>query len=221
MSDSKNNLKDKLQSLKAMKEANDIQLDTSDLYADKDEFPSNDSTTNDNYVDYDLSKENFNKIAQQTVDNIVNTYIKSEKLLNSSRLLDLKKYDIIKYARLLLMLDISERNLLMLQSNIDLGDMSKEMFDCINKAQKDLRDNMDTLDKHLAKLEKYWKEYAETYGFQNEEELIASESSGNNSEDNIHILDSSQLIETIHKKVKEQLEKEKENKRKEDEEDDY
>jgi hypothetical protein len=220
MSDSKNNLKDKLQSLKAMKEANDIQLDTSELYVTKDEFPSNDLTTNDNYVDYDLCKENFNKIAQQTVDNIVNNYIKSEKLLNSSRLLDLKKYDIIKYARLLLMLDISERNLLMLQSNIDLGDMSKEMFDCINKAQKDLRDNMDTLDKHLAKLEKYWKEYAETYGFQNEEELIASESSNNNNEDNIHILDSSQLIETIHKKVKEQLEKEKQNKQREEEEED-
>ena len=39
------------------------------------------------------------------------------------------------------------------------GDMMKEMFDSVNKAQQEYRANMTAFDQHIAKCEKYWKEY--------------------------------------------------------------
>jgi uncharacterized membrane protein len=215
--DKQKNLKDKLESLKDINNANHVDLDTSALYADKDDFPVNDVLVGNSnnpdgqgYVDYKLEKENFSLIAEQTVDNIIRTYIKSDKLLNSSRLMDLKQYDIRKYSRLILMTDISERNLLSIQENIDLGDLSKEMFDSINKAQTDLRKNMEELDKHLAKMEKYWGDYASKYGFENEEEKIANEDA-TNADDSNFIIDQTSLIEGIHNRL--HLDKNKKNKK--------
>lgn len=213
--DNKKNLKDKLESLKDINNANHVEIDTSQLYAEKDEFPTGrdniESVEDDErYIDYDQQKENFKNIATQTVDNIIKTYIKNDKLLNSSRLKDLKNYDIVKYSRLLLLADNTERNMLMIQESIDLGDLSKEMFDSVNKTQNELRKNMDELDKHLSKMEDYWKEYASKYGYENEEEKIVNEDTTTKDDSNI-IVDQTSLIENIHKKINEDKKKKAKN----------
>lgn len=216
--DNKKNLKDKLESLKDINNANHVEIDTSQLYAEKDEFPTGrdsiESVEDDErYIDYDQQKENFKNIATQTVDNIIKTYIKNDKLLNSSRLKDLKNYDIVKYSRLLLLADNTERNMLMIQESIDLGDLSKEMFDSVNKTQNELRKNMDELDKHLSKMEDYWKEYASKYGYENEEEKIVNEDTTTKDDSNI-IVDQTSLIENIHKKINDDKNKESDKRKK-------
>lgn len=204
----KNAVKSRLDDLKEMLKSDPVQLDTSDLLANTDAFPTSQQAK---YIDYDEEKKNHKEYAEQAITNIITTYIKSVKLLESPRLKDLKQNDVMKYSRLLLLLQISEANLIRLQESIDGGDMMKEMFDSVNKAQQEYRANMTAFDQHIAKCEKYWKEYADIYGFENEEEKIVQETEEKSETEEKHtIIDMSKLTEIIHQR----FEDEKDNLRK-------
>lgn len=202
------NTKTRLAQLKELLVADNINLNTTNLYADPTQFPDSDNTK---YIDYIAQREKHKNFAQQVITNIINTYIKSEKLLNSPRLLDLKQMDIINYSRLLLITHISEENLITLQESIDGGDMSPTMFESVNKAQQELRKNMEAIEKHLTKCEKYWASYAANFGLTNEEEEIIQSTNTNNDEQLI-IMDMTKLTEIIQDNVKKQHKLEKENK---------
>jgi len=205
-------LKSKLKDLKEQLESDSVQLNTDELYASQDEFPNNNSE--EKYIDYVEENKEHNKFSEQVIDNIVKTYVKNEKLLNSNRLKDLKQQDILDYANILLMISISKSNLIKLQESIDSGDMSKEAFDSVNKAAKELRDNMKMKSDLLSSCEKYWSNYSEKYGFENEEEKIASESTIKDNEKQTKIVDTDKLIETIQKQQEEMRENTKNNKQK-------
>lgn len=190
--------KSRLDSLKQQIAADPIQINTDNLYADPDDFPEG---TNTKYIDYDEEKKNFKDVAEQEINNIVKNYVKNEKLLDSHRLKDLKNRDIRKYASLLLLESISQANLIRLQESIDSGDMSKEAFDSVNKAQKEVRDNMTAIDSHLTRCEDYWENYADEYGLENEEDKIVSETTDTSTETQRIILDPSKLNEMIHSQL--------------------
>lgn len=218
MDDKKNkndNTKSRLKDLKDLMSSDPVQLDTKDLIPDTifSKIDKNDESVNViKYIDYDDVKQNHKEFAEQSITNIITTYIKSEKLLDSPRLKDLKQTDILKYIRLLLMLTISESNLIKLQEFIDCGDMSKEMFDSVNKAQQELRSNMKALDEHLNKCETYWKNYSIQYGFENDEEKIVQESEiDNNTEEKLTIIDMSKLTDIINER-QDEMKKEKDKK---------
>jgi hypothetical protein len=203
--------KSKLANLKELIKSDPVQLNTNDLFPKIGDFPDNSNSIK--YIDYIDEMKNHKEFAEQSVNNIVLTYVKSLSLLDSPRLKDLKQNDILKYSRILLMLSISESNLLRLQESIDGGDMSKEMFDSVNKAQQELRANMKVLDEHLNKCESYWKIYAELYGFENEEEKIVKQTEEKiDDADKRVIVDMSKLTDLIHAK-QEQLKKEEETKK--------
>jgi hypothetical protein len=164
--------KNRLNGLKELLKADPVNLNTGDLLANHADFPASQQAK---YIDYVQEKKNHTDFAKQVITNIIETYVKSKKLLDSPRLKDLKQKDIIKYSRLLLLVQISEENLIKLQESIDGGDMSKEMFDSVNKSQKEMRDNMEAEEKHLDKCEKYWSNYASIYGLENSEEKIVQE----------------------------------------------
>lgn len=199
MGNNKNNkidTKKRLESLKEMIQSDPVKLNTDDLVANPLDFPASQMTK---YIDYDLQKKNHNEFAEQAISNIIQTYVKDSKLLDSPRLKDLKQTDILKYSRLLLLIQISEGNMLKLQEYIDAGDMSKEMFDSVNKAQQEFRNNMTALDAHLNKCEKYWKDYSELYGLESEEDKIVQESEIKTDDtDKRTIIDMSKLTEHIH-----------------------
>lgn len=209
----KNATKSRLNDLKALLDADPIQLNTDDLDASNADFPGSSMIK---FIDYDLEKQNHKEFADQAISNIILTYVKSPKLLDSPRLKDLKKLDVFNYSSLLLTYYISEANLIRVQENIDGGDMSKEMFDSVNKAQQEFRANLSAINTMLEKCEKYWKLYSETYGLENEEEKIIQKSEIK--EDNSvkrTILDMSKLTENIRNIMDNEKEKEKE-KNKED-----
>lgn len=207
----------RLADLKELMKADPVQLDTDNLLPSRNDFPESE---NIKYIDYDQEKKNHHEFANQAIGNIIKTYIKSENLLDSPRLKDLKQNDVLKYSRLLLMLSISESNMIRLQESIDGGDMSKEMFDSINKAQQEVRSNIKAVDEHLNKCENYWKNYSEMFGFENEEEKIVQETSikDNGEDENKRVIvDMSKLTNIIHER-QEQIKKEEEAKKKKEDE---
>jgi len=190
-----NSTQNRLDGLKAMLIADPVQLDTNNILANTADFPAPQQAK---YIDYMKEKKSHMAFSLQVITNIIENYVKSKQLLESPRLKDLKQKDVIKYSRLLLLVQISEDNLIKLQESIDGGDMSKEMFDSVNKAQKEMRDNMDAEEKHLDKCEKYWTAYATMYGFENTEEKIVQESETKDDTVKKHvILDMSKLSEII------------------------
>lgn len=190
-----NSTQNRLEGLKAILIADPLHLDTNNLLANPADFPAPQQTK---YIDYMEEKKSHTEFSLQVITNIIENYVKSKQLLDSPRLKDLKQKDVIKYSRLLLLVQISEDNLIKLQESIDGGDMSKEMFDSVNKAQKEMRDNMEAEEKHLDKCEKYWSAYASLYGFENTEEKIVQESESKDDSVKKHlIIDMSKLSELI------------------------
>ena len=210
--------KNRLRDLKEQLKSDELQLNTEDLYASPDEFPNNDNEDNEKYIDYTEEQKGHTEFATQVINNIVNTYVKSKELLNSNRLKDLKQQDILDYSFILLMINIANKNLILLQESIDTGDMSKEAFDSVQKAAKELRDNMKMKSEHLTKCEKYWDNYSSTYGLGNEEQKIATEVSKENKKNEVKttIINQSDLIETIQKQQEQMKRKLEENKKEDD-----
>jgi len=199
--------KNRLDDLKELLKADPIQLNSDSLLANPVDFPLSQLTK---YIDYVKEKQNHTEFALQVITNIIETYIKSKQLLDSPRLKDLKQKDVIKYSRLLLLVQIAEDNLIKLQESIDGGDMSKDMFDSVNKAQKEMRDNMEAEEKHLDKCEQYWSNYALAYGLENSEEKILQETElKDNPNKKTTIIDMSKLSELIQDKLKTEKEKNK------------
>ena len=197
--------KNRLAGLKELLKADPVQLDTDNILANTGDFPASQQAK---YIDYVEEKKNHTAFALQAISNIIETYVKSKQLLDSPRLKDLKQKDVIKYSRLLLLVQISEDNLIKLQESIDGGDMSKEMFDSVNKSQKEMRDNMDAEEKHLDKCEKYWSNYATIYGLENSEEKIVHEAEAKDDTTvKRTIIDMSKLSEMIQDNLQKEKEK--------------
>jgi len=198
--------KERLDELEAILHSDPHKFDTSSFTADQSDLPT---STDIKYIDYDEKKTNHNRYADQVILNIIKTYVKNPKTLEAPRVKDLQQNDARKYARLLLMEEISEANLIQLQETIDGGDPSKEMFDSVNKAQQELRNNMNATDTLLNKCDTYWKNYAATFGFENEEEKIAAELDTKNVEDKRVIVSQAELTQNIHDIVAAQKERER------------
>lgn len=216
-------MKSRLKDLKEQLKSDDIQLNTEDLYASPDEFPTSPNNDSDEYaekyIDYVAEQKKHTEFATQVINNIVTTYVKSPELLNSNRLRDLKQQDILDYSFILLMINIANKNLIKLQELIDAGDMSKEAFDSVTKAAKELRDNMKLKTEHLTKCEKYWDNYSSTYGLGNEEQKIVTRVADKNKENETKtsIVNPQELIEIIQKQqeqMKQNLKDNKQNKAK-------
>lgn len=156
------------------------------------------------------------EFATQAINSIIQTYIKSDSLLNSPRLKGLKETHIMKYGKLLLMLENTESNLIKLQENIDGGDMSKEMFDNVRNYQIEMRANLKEIDIHLDKCDQYWDNYAEMYGFENQEDKIIQETEKPADTNQKQIIDMSDLTNMIRNQLQEQKNKESEDRKKED-----
>lgn len=212
--------KNRLRDLKEQLNSSELQLNTDELYADKAEFPNNnndegsESGSEYKYIDYTEEQKSHTEFATQVINNIVSTYVNKD-LLNSNRLKDLKQQDILDYSYTLLMINIANKNLIKLQESIDSGDMSKEAFDSVQKAAKELRDNMKMKSEHLSKCEKYWDNYSKNYDLGNEEEKIITEDSENKNKNKpkTQIISQTDLINTINKQKEEMKENLKNNKK--------
>lgn len=186
--------KRRLQSLKEMMAADPVQLDTDKILLNTGDMPL---SQNAKYIDYDEEKKNYKEFADQVVTNIILTYIKSPKLLDSPRLKDLKQKDIVKYSRLLLLVEVAERNMITLQESIDAGDMSSEMFHSVDQAQNRMQMNMAASEKHIKECETYWSNYADQYGIENEETKIVQETEAKPDEKKRMVMDATSIIEAI------------------------
>lgn len=196
--------KSRLENLKELLKADPVQLNTADLLARPIDFPVSQQVK---YIDYTVEKQSHIEFSRQVISNIIETYVKFEL---SPRLKDMKQKDIIKYSKLLLLAQISEENMIKLQESIDDGDMSKDMFDSVNKAQKEMRDNMAAEENHLDKCEKYWCDYAANYGLATTEEKIVQDNEIKDDSEKKHvIIDMSKLAELIQDNLQKEKDKNK------------
>lgn len=191
----KNPTKERLKSLKEMLDSDPIKLDTDNMLLDPNMMPQ---SQNIKVIDYQGEEKIKHRVyAERIITNIVKTYIKSPKLLQSPRLIDLVDLQVIEYARLLLMTDIAERNMITLQEAIDSGDMSTEVFDSNMRAQQTLSSHETKSKKLIADCERYWTTYAEQYGMENEETKIVQETEVKTDEKNRMIMNATDIIERI------------------------
>lgn len=210
-SNEKLDTKARLESLKEMMKSDPINLDTSNMLLNTDSLPS---SQNIKYVDYTEEKKNHTAFATQCVNNIVSTYVRQPEKLGP-RIKDLIQDYIVKYGRLLLLIEVSERNLITLQEGIDSGDMSTDMFMNCEKAQNRVILNMDAADKHIKECEKYWAAYAETHGMEDEETKIIQEADDKNEDIKKHaVVDMVTIIEQIRQTNNEKNDKDKAAKKK-------
>src|SRR5690606_5681540 len=140
--ESKKNTKSRLESLKEILKADSVQFNATEILADPDDFPHSNRFESRN-TDYSVKDQENKSIATSVISNIIITYIKSDEILESPRVKDLRNNQIDEYTDMLLLRQITKSNLVKLQENIDIGDMSKEMYDSVNAAQKELRANID------------------------------------------------------------------------------
>ncbi len=190
----KNPTKERLQSLKEMLDSDPVKINTDNLLLNPLDMPA---SQNIKVIDYTDEKTKHHEYASRVITNIVKTFIKSPKLLESPRLIDLVDQQIVKYARLLLLTDMSERNLITLQEAIDSGDMSTEVFETNMRAQASVSTHESNCDKHISMCEKYWATYADQYGMENEETKIVQETEVKTDEKNRMILNATDIIERI------------------------
>lgn len=190
----KNPTKERLQSLKEMLDSDPVKINTDNLLLNPLDMPA---SQNIKVIDYIDEKVKHHEYASRVITNIVKTFIKSPKLLESPRLIDLVDQQIVKYARLLLLTDMSERNLITLQEAIDSGDMSTEVFETNMRAQSSVSTHESNCDKHITMCEKYWATYADQYGMENEETKIVQETEVKTDEKNRMILNATDIIERI------------------------
>lgn len=206
---SKDTTKNRLADLKAAMESDPIVLDTSILTPNLSDFPASESIK---YIDYDgEKKKNHKEFATQVITNIIDTYIKSENLLNSPRLKDLKQDHIKTYAHHLLMSEIADANLIKMQEFIDAGDMSKDAFMSVRTASVELRDCITAYTKHLSMCDKYWSEYAAKYGMEDGESKIVQQTEIKEDDNKkLTIFNASELTANIHEILAKQKAKEQE-----------
>lgn len=190
----KNPTKERLQSLKEMLDSDPVKINTDNMILNPADMPP---SQNIKVIDYADEKIKHHSYASRVITNIVKTYIKSPKLLESPRLIDLVDQQIVKYSRLLLLTDMAERNLITLQEAIDSGDMSTEVFETNMRAQDSVSTHESNCDKHITLCEKYWAAYAEQYGMENEETKIVQETEIKTDEKNRMILNATDIIERI------------------------
>lgn len=190
----KNPTKQRLQSLKDMLDSDPVKINTDNMLLHPDIMPQ---SQNIKLVDYVDEKTKHRQYAERIVTNIVKNYIKSPKLLASPRLIDLVDQQVTKYARLLLLVDIAERNLITLQEALDGGDMSTEVFETNMRAQTSLSTHETNCEKHISMCEKYWAAYSDQYGMENEETKIVQETEVKTDEKNRMILNATDIIERI------------------------
>jgi len=189
-----NPTKERLQSLKELLDSDPVKINTDNMLLNPADMPQ---SQNIKVIDYADEKQKLNEYAQRVITNIVKTYIKSPKLLQSPRLIDLVEQQVIKYCRLLLLTEIAERNLIVLQEAIDSGDMSTEVFETNMRAQTSLSTHELNCEKHTAMCERYWASYADQYGMENEETKIVQETEVKTDEKNRMILNATDIIERI------------------------
>lgn len=210
-----NDTKDKLADLKATLQSDPIFFDPANHDAFDADFPTTDNTVK--FVDYINDRIPAHiEFATNAINSIISTYVKSDSLLNSPRLKGLKEIHILNYSKLLLMLENTEANLIKLQENIDGGDMSKEMFDNVRNYQIELRANLKEVNTHLDKCDSYWENYAEMYGFENQEDKIIQETEKPVETNQKQIIDMADLTNMIRNQMEEQKLKESEERKKED-----
>lgn len=202
------NTEQRLKSLKELLNSDDVQFKP-DQYKVKDgDFPA---TQNIQYIDYEQKDKEHRSYAEGIISGFIMNYVKSEELLNSVKLNNVKNQHIDKLANLKLLVDNTKRNLIMIQEAIDGGDMSVEMFKLSIDQTKELGSRIEAMGKHIESCENYWEKYAANYGLENKEAQIiqSKEISSEDNKNNTMIIDPNQLNKVIEQKIAE-AEKKKE-----------
>lgn len=201
----KDNTKLRLDSLKDLLKSDTVDFNTNDHLPKFGDFPI---STNLKVIDYDDEDKKDLAKAEETIGAIISNYISNNKIKQLDKVKGVIRSHITKLADIELLVRNSKRNMILLQEAIDVGDLSKDMFDGVYKFQGEMRTNIEARSKHIDKCEIYWENYSKQFGLENkEEEVIRTTELKEDEKEKTNIFSITDLNRIIEEKMKSEKEK--------------
>lgn len=148
---------------------NDIQRvlnqndDPADLEADGNALPAVQQAIHD----YDAELDSIQERSSRIINNLVRLYLgDNEVLLNHDYILNKSEKDADYFAKLDFLVNASQRTLVNIMREIDMGASTPRMFEVLSMLQKEMRENVKLSSSNLSNIEKFYKDMRQDLGLQ-------------------------------------------------------
>lgn len=139
------------------------QLNPEDLFVEEGELPAL-SDCNVEQLDYNKQITVLNKDATSIVNNLAELYLGDENLLENPYIKDKRRKDAEYYGKLEFLVETSQKTLINVMREIDMGNGHPKMFEVQSMLQKEMRDNIKLSSSSLSNIESFYKSIREDLG---------------------------------------------------------
>lgn len=154
---------------------NDIQRvinqqdDIKDLEAKSGDLPAVQLAT----YDYDAELDEIQTRSQAIINNLVRLYLgDNEALLNHEYIARKRDKDADYFAKLDFLVGASQRTLINIMREIDMGAATPRMFEVLSMLQKEMRENIKLSSSNLSNIESFYKNMREDLGLQQQPQNV-------------------------------------------------
>lgn len=161
--------------------------------------------------DYDEELNEIEQESQEIVDNLVGMYLDDDaNLINHDYIRKKRQKDADNFARLDFLVKSSQRIMVNVMREIDMGATTPKMFEVISMLQREMRENIKLSSTNLTNIEKFYKEMRKDLGLQDEPEIAQTVQHDEKKEGHITShLDLNKRIDDILKRRKNEEDKDK------------
>lgn len=139
------------------------QLNPEELFAAEGELPAL-SDCNVEQLDYTKQITKLNTDATNIVNNLAELYLGDENLLENSYIKDKRRKDAEYYGKLEFLVETSQKTLINVMREIDMGNAHPKMFEVQSMLQKEMRDNIKLSSSSLSNIESFYKSIRKDLG---------------------------------------------------------
>lgn len=123
--------------------------------------------------DYDGELDEIQQRSQNIINNLVRLYLSdNEQIMNHDYIRNKRQKDADYFAKLDFLVNASQRTLVNIMREIDMGAASPRMFEVLSMLQKEMRENVKLSSNNLTSIEKFYKDMRKDLGLQQEPENI-------------------------------------------------
>jgi len=125
-----------------------------------------------NAYDYNQELDDIQDRSARIINNLVRLYLgDNEVLLNHDYILNKKEKDADYFAKLDFLVNASQRTLINIMREIDMGAATPRMFEVLSMLQKEMRENVKLSSSNLSNIEKFYKDMRQDLGLQQQPEV--------------------------------------------------
>ena len=115
--------------------------------------------------DYEEEMEGIQARSSDIIDNLVKLYLgDDDKLLNHDYIARKREKDADYFSKLDFLVNSSQRTLISIMKEIDMGAATPRMFEVLSMLQKEMRENIKLSSTNLSNIEKFYKDMREDLG---------------------------------------------------------